>query len=976
MSRQRLELVCLAGLLTLALPARAADKPAPPSPEAVRFFETKVRPVLVEHCYKCHADKKHKGNLRVDSRAALLAGGDLGPAIVPGQPEKSVFIRAINHASDELKMPPEKQLPKEKITDLTRWIQMGAPWPGAEEAKVPVRGPKEISAQDRAFWSFQPVKRPGVPAVKNTRWVANPIDAFILAKLEAKGLTPAPSASKQVLIRRAYYDLIGLPPTPEEVEAFVADRSPNAYETMIDRLLDSPRYGEKWARHWLDVVRYAESNSYERDNPKPHAWRYRDYIIRAFNSDKPYDRFVREQIAGDELADGGNDGIIATGYYRLGIWDDEPTDREQARADGLDDIVATTGQVFLGLTLDCARCHDHKIDPIPQRDYYKVTAFFQGVTDFHNGGKSDEVPLFGDPATKAEYERRVKDLERRRNEKQAVIAAIEKDFVHRYEIDRGERVEQPDLDDLQYKFYRDTWEKLPDFSNLKAEDTGRLPNRLFDLSPRTRNEAFGFVFEGVLVVPTAGNYTFFLDADDGARLTIAGKKAIDYDGMHKLGTQQQATVELPAGRVPVKLEYFQHSAQMGLKVAWSGPGFTRRRLSASGQAPLSGRDLGQLLEAHGQRLLGKEKHGTYRQLRKEMNVLLKERVPADMALAVTEMSATPPDTFVFARGNAHARGDKVEPGFPEVLGTSAPGLKKPAPGASTSGRRTALADWLVAKENPLAARVMVNRIWQHHFGRGIVRSPNNFGFQGDKPTHPELLDWLATEFAERGWRMKSLHRLIMTSNAYRMSSAPEPKALAADPINDLLWRFDMRRLTAEEIRDSLLAVNGTLNLKMHGPPIYVEIPKEIMAGQSMPGHNWGKSPPEEQARRSIYIHVKRSLITPILETFDLAETDRSTPVRFNTTQPTQALAMLNSDFLQQQAGLLATRLKKECGAEPAKRVERALYLTTQRKPDAKEIRRGVELMATLRSEARVSEEKALAYFCLMALNLNEFVYLD
>jgi hypothetical protein len=838
MSRYRLELACLVALLSVP-GARAADKPAPPPAEAVRFFETKVRPVLVENCYKCHADKKHKGNLRVDSRAGLLAGGDLGPAIVPGDPAKSVFVRAINHAGDELKMPPAKQLPKEQIADLTRWIQMGAPWPGAEDAKVPVRGPKEISAQDRAFWAFQPIKRSPVPAVKNARGVANPIDAFILAKLEAKGLTPAAPASKTALMRRAYYDLIGLPPTPEEVEAFLADRSPNAYEAMIDRLLDSPRYGEKWGRHWLDIVRYAETNSYERDNPKPHAWRYRDYVIRSFNADKPYDRFVREQIAGDELPDGGNDGIIATGFYRLGIWDDEPTDREQARADGLDDIVATTGQLFLGLTLDCARCHDHKLDPILQRDYYKITAFFQGVHNFNNGGRTDEVPLFGDPATKTEYERRVKELDRRRNEKQAAIAAVEKEFIHRYEIDRGERVAQPDLDDLQYKFYRDTWERLPDFTNLKAEDTGRLANRLFDLSPRTRNEAFGFVFEGVLIVPTAGTYTFFLDADDGARLTVAGKKAIEYDGMHRLGKEQQASVELPQGRVPVKLEYFQNAEQLGLKVAWSGPGFGRRTLSASGQPPLSGRDLGQLLNAHGARLLGKEGHQRYRQLRREMDVLLKEKVPAEMALAVTEFGATPPDTFVLARGNAHARGDKLDPGFPDVLGTPAPKFGKPAPGAKTSGRRTALADWLVSKDNALTARVMANRIWQHHFGRGIVRSPNNFGFQGEKPTHPELLDWLASEFVERGWRMKPLHRLIMTSNAYRMASTADAKALAADPINDLFWRFDMRRLTAEEVRDSLLAVNGTLNLKMHGPSIYVDIPKEIMAGQSMPGHNWG-----------------------------------------------------------------------------------------------------------------------------------------
>ncbi|OAI39488.1 hypothetical protein AYO40_05675, partial [Planctomycetaceae bacterium SCGC AG-212-D15] len=968
----------VAGVLlgVLLAPGRAADaKPAQPSPAAIRFFETKVRPILAGHCFECHGEKKHKGGLRLDSRGALLAGGDQGPAIVPGDPNKSLFVKAINHSSDELKMPPSKKLPKEAIADLTRWVALGAPWPGADTAAKPVRTQKEITAQDRAFWSFQPVKRPLVPPVNGSEIAANPIDAFIRAKLAAKGLLPVSAASKQALIRRAYYDLLGLPPTPEEVERFVNDNSPKAYEALIDRLLDSPRYGEKWGRYWLDLVRYAESNSYERDNPKPHAWRYRDYVIRSFNADKPYDRFVREQLAGDELPDGGNDGIIATGYYRLGIWDDEPTDREQARYDGLDDIVATTGQVFLGLTMDCARCHDHKIDPILQRDYYKMVSFMQGMHDFHNGGRTDEVPLFNNAASRADYDRCVKELEAKRNAVQVKISALEKEFVHLYEIDRGERVRQPDLDELSYRFYRDTWEKLPDFASVKPENRGKLENRLFDLTPRTRNEAFGFVFEGVLIVPQAGKYTFYLDSADGSRLSVAGKNVIEYDGRHPLGKEKQATVELTAGRLPIQLEYFQHSSKPGLKVAWSGAGFERRTLSAAGNAPLSGRDLGQLLGSHGARLLGKAKHDEMRQLRKEMDALLKERIPAEMALAVTEMGNQAGDTFVMARGNAHAPGDKVEPGFPEVIGTPAPKLGKPAPGARTCGRRSLLADWIASKDNPLTARVMANRIWQYHFGRGIVRSPNNFGFQGDKPTHPELLDWLAAEFVAQGWRLKPLHRLIMTSEAYQRASTADAKALTADPINDLFWRFDMRRLTAEEVRDSLLAVNGTLNLKMFGPSIYVEIPREIMAGQSMPGHNWGKSSPEEAARRSVYIHVKRSLVTPILDTFDLAETDRSTPVRFVTTQPTQALAMLNSDFLNQQAAIFAARLKKDAGGDTAKQVERALYLATQRKPEEKQVRRGVELIGLLREKEGASAEVALRYFCLMALNLNEFVYL-
>jgi hypothetical protein len=635
---------------------------------------------------------------------------------------------------------------------------MGAPWPGADRTapKATRRGEFRITARDRAHWAFQRVKRPPVPAVKDRAWVANPVDAFVLARLEAKDLRPNPPASKRALIRRLYYDLTGLPPTPGEVEAFVADGSPDAYEALVERLLASPHYGEKWGRHWLDLVRFAETNSYERDNPKPFAWRYRDYVIRAFNQDKPYDHFVREQLAGDELADSTADALIATGYYRLGIWDDEPTDRLQARYDGLDDIVATTGQVFLGLTVDCARCHDHKIDPIPQKDYYRLVAFFQNINHYRNGGPTDVRPI----------------------------------------------------------------------------DTGR-----------------------------------------------------------------------------------------------AGPAASRWRTR-------------------------------------------------EQALCVTEAGRTAPPTYVLLRGNPHVKGARVEPAFPVILGGRAPVLPAPPEGARSSGRRRVLADWIVSGDNPLAARVMANRVWQYHFGRGIVRSPNNFGLQGDKPTHPELLDWLAVELVRQGWRLKPLHRLILTSNAYRMSSRGDRTALAADPANDLLWRFDMRRLTAEEIRDSILAVTGTLNPRMYGPGVYPAIPREVLASQSMPGKGWGKSSPAEQSRRSVYVHVKRSLLTPLLESFDLAETDRSAPVRFSTTQPTQALHLLNSAFLNRQAALLAGRLRREAGDDAAKQVRRALFLATARPPTDAEVKRGMGLIAAFQEKDGASAKMALEYFCLLVLNLNEFVYLD
>ncbi len=965
--------LALTGLLAwFAGRAVVAGDPKAPSPAAVAFFESKVRPVLAENCFQCHGAKKQRGGLRLDSRGAILEGGDLGPAVVPGDPGKSLLVKAIGHGGD-LKMPPTKKLPAQQIADLTQWVKIGAPWPGEDKhvASTTRRGEFKITDKDRSHWAFQPVQRPTVPAVKDAAWVANPIDAFVLAKLEAKGLRPNPPASKQELVRRLYYDLTGLPPTPQEAADFLADPSPRAYEALVERLLESPRYGEKWARYWLDLVRYAETNSYERDNPKPHAWRYRDYVIRSFNSDKPYDRFIKEQLAGDELPDGGSDGLIATGFYRLGIWDDEPSDREQARFDGLDDIVATTGQVFLGLTFDCARCHDHKLDPIPQKDYYRLLSFFHNIHHYRNGGPTDEAPLYAGPEGKRDYERRVRELERKRGEAETALRTLENEF----RALRNRNVSQADMEDLRYRYYRDTWNRLPNFAALKHEDEGRLPRGLFDLSPRTRDEAFGFVFEGTLLVPRAGRYAFHLDSDDGSRLTVNGKKVVEYDGIHDLGKGRTGTADLPKGRVPIKLEYFQGVFGLGLNVAWSGPGFARRALSASPEDKKPAPGLANLIKREGPRLLGQERYERYVKLRRALDALKKAKVDVPMALCVTEMGRTAPETRVMIRGNPHVKGDKVEPAFPVIFGGAKAVIPAPPPGARSSGRRTALADWIASTDNPVTARVMVNRIWQYHFGRAIVRSTNNVGLQGDRPTHPELLDWLASEFMRQGWRFKAMHRLMVTSNAYRMSSRGNTAALAADPTNDLAWRFDMRRLTAEEIRDSILAIGGTLNLKMYGPGIYPEIPKEVLAGQSIPGRGWNTSPPDEAARRSIYIHIKRSLLVPILESFDVPETDRSSPVRFSTTQPTQALAMLNSDFLNQQAVLFAARLRREAGADPAAQVRRGLSLVTSRPPTAAEMRRGLDLMDGLARDG-VSRDAALNYFCLVALNLNEFVYLD
>jgi mono/diheme cytochrome c family protein len=709
--------------------------------DEARFFETRVRPILQAHCVRCHGGARPRSGLDLTSRKGFLQGGTRGPLVSRDRPDESLLLRAVRHR--DLEMPPKGKLPAEQIDLLAQWVKKGAPWPTTTVASR--RGPPPVDAQARAFWSFRPVVRPKVPAVRDATWVRTPLDAFVLARLEAAGLRPAPPADRTALLRRLTYDLTGLPPAPEEVAAFLQDDSPDAYEKVVERLLASAAHGERWGRHWLDLVRYAETDGYEFDRVKPHVWRYRDYVIRSFNDDKPYDRFVTEQLAGDEAETVTADGIIATGYYRVGPWDSGAPDRLRAAYDDLDDVVATTCQVFLGLTANCARCHDHKIDPFPHRDYYRLLAFFHGV--------------------------------------------------RRY-------------------------------------------------SPRT----------------------------------------------------------------------------------------SLRRLDGAHQG---------------------------------------------QALCVTEAGPTPPETFVLLRGDPRSKGDRVEPGFPSVLSTTSPVLPTPGRDAKSSGRRRVLAAWTASADNPLAARVMVNRLWQYHFGRGIVRSSSDFGYGGSPPTHPELLDWLATEFVRQGWSLKKLHRLMVTSSAYRMSSRPGPAALARDPENDLWSRFDLRRLSAEEVRDSVLAVCGNLNrARMGGPSIFPRIQREVLGGQSRPGIGWRPSSPDDQARRSVYIHIKRSLLVPLLAAFDAADTDSSCPVRFTTTQPTQALALLNGEFLNEQAGVFAADAQQQAGDGPAAQVRLALRRVTQREPSAREIDRGVQLMARLRSKHALAAPEALRRFCLLALNLNEFVYLD
>jgi mono/diheme cytochrome c family protein len=831
-------LVTVALCLLCACGGLAAEPPSPA--DGAKYFETHVRPILQTHCVSCHSGDKPKGGFTLTNRDTFLKGGTNGAAISPDKPAESLLLKLVSHQG-EVKMPPKGKLAQAQIDALTKWVQMGAPWPAGREIRT--AGPPAVDDAARNFWSFRPVVRPPVPTVKRADWVKSPIDAFVLAKLEAAGLQPAPPAEKTALLRRVYYDLIGLPPTPAEVEDFLKDDSPLAYEKVVDRLLASPHYGERWGRHWLDLVRYAETNGYEFDTAKPNVWRYRDYVIRSFNQDKPYDRFVKEQLAGDELDAVTPDTLIATGYYRLGSWDSGAPDRLQATYDELDDILSTTGQVFLGLTVQCARCHDHKIDPFPQKDYYRLLAFVHNVQRYS-------------PRTALRTLGTAADRERQKEE----IAAYEKKLA-------------------------------AVTADMKAIEDALAPH---------------------------------LEAGESDDFKVEQYRAdIIRKHVPKHVTRETADRYLALGRERAALEANKPDA------------------------------LGQ-------------------------------------ALCVSESGSSAADTFVFVRGDPRSSGEKVEPGFPSVLTTKAPVLPAARGDARTTGRRRVLAEWIASPENPLTARVMVNRIWQHHFGRGIVRSSSDFGYRGTPPTHPELLDWLAAEFVEptwasggrqppegQAWTLKRLHRLIVTSAAYRMSSRPDAAALVKDPENDLLWRFDLRRLSAEEVRDSILAVSGNLNrAKVGGPSIYPRLPREVLQGQSMPGVGWRESPTGEVTRRSVYIHTKRSLAVPFLNAFDAADPDSSCPVRFTTTQPTQALAMLNSDFVNDQARVFAADVRKAAGDDPADQVRLALRRVTQRDPTAKEVERGVEFITRFREKHKLPAADALRNFCLLALNLNEFVYLE
>ena len=849
----------------------------------------------------------------------------------------------------------------------------------------------KVNATTKAFWSYKPLRRPSVPEVKDPVWSYSPIDAFLLDRLESNGLKPNGPASKRELIRRASFDITGLPPTLEEVEAFQNDSSPEAWEKVIDRLLASPHYGEKWARHWLDIVRYAESNGFERDSDKPHIWRYRDYVIDALNADLPYDQFLLQQLAGDELEKPTSQSMIATGYHRLMQWDDEPADRLLHLFDNLDDDLRITTEGMLGMTVGCARCHDHKGDPISQEDYYSFMAFFRGVKQPGKGGANIENVGGGeeDAGYQAALEKHDAEGERVKAELESAEKKIGQQLIKAF----------PSLKGRLSSFGDEFQILLGDGREAKPGKwfyTTRKPSANWSaVNFRAENEKWKSGLAGFGKAGTPGikintewnskelwaQATFLLESipdklrlslihDEDTEIFLNGQLVLRENGV--LGNYKEFDADkkflsaLQTGRNVVTAAVRQtkggQSFDFGVK-SYQGEKFTIDVALAMARA--KGVDAG---------LLSKRKD---LKKRIEQHVQNRPKPTSVSAQVVQEHSKTPPPLYVHYRGNPHVKGDKaMTTRIPTIFGGDELEHASPAHGRNTSGRRLALAKWIIKPDNPRTSRVIMNRLWQHHFGRGICATPNDFGYLGERPTHPELLDWLATELVSKKWSLKQMHKVIMLSQAYQMSSKGQAASLEKDPDNKLFWRFNMRRLTAEELRDSVLATTGRLNRKMGGPSIFIKLAPEVLATSSTKGGKWGNSPPEEQTRRSVYIKVKRSIVPPILQDFDLADTDGTCPVRFRSILPTQALAMMNSAFVNEEAVSFAERLRSEAPDDPRRQVGLALEIALARSATARELDYGMEFVEVMMREHKLSSEDAFNRFALLVLNLNEFFFVD
>jgi len=838
-------------------------------------FDKEVKPMLEARCVKCHGPAMQMGKLDLRNRAAALSGGEKGPGLLPGNSAQSILFKRVA-GLEKPAMPMDGKLTDAEVETLRLWIEQGAQWEGEIGTKKPAVDPLKAIEESplppnaKEWWSFRKPVRPQTPKVADARWAKHPIDAFVKQQLDAQGLKPAPAADKRTLVRRAYLDLTGLPPTTAEVREFVDDSRPDAWAQLVDRLLASPHYGERWGRHWLDVARYADSNGYEHDLDRPNAWRYRDYVIRSFNRDTPYDRFLLEQLAGDEVEEVTYDTLTATGFLRnyakVGF---REKDNPQFRFEYLDDMIATLGRGVMGLTVHCARCHNHKFDPILQRDYYKLQASLYGYVEV-------EHPLV--PKEQAgEYYRQNEEIDARIKPLRARVAAIE--------------------DPYKLVLVKDKYKRFP----ANVQEAIAIPEE-----QRTPGQALlaNQIIRTVRV--SSGEVARHLKPEERAEVQKLEAEIA--------ALQKQRPKPIPTAMGITDGDY---------RFVPDGPG----------DEPAPGK--GVKMEVTEGSFLHKGP-GNYQ---------------------------VPPSYFLHG-GDMFSRGSSMKPGFVTVITEGSPAAERTPTGGKTSGRRRALAEWLSSPDHPLTARVMANRIWHHHFGRGIVATLDNFGKTGEKPTHPELLDWLAVEFRERGWSFKAMHRLIMMSETYRMSSSFAGETnLAKDAANQYLWRFRQQRLEAEVLRDSMLHVAGSLNTLMEGPAVFPPLPEETL--RSMNKGIWKRqSNGPETWRRSIYVYRKRGLPFPFFEVFDLPDQTITCGRRTVSTVATQALTLLNNEFVLDQSKRFAARLQA-MSADQNEQLRLAYEIALGRTPNAEERAVAAEFLKT----SRIDD---LAH---VLLNLSEFLYM-
>ncbi len=918
---------CLRCLLPLAVVLTTVPPPAHgagPDRAGVEFFEKKIRPVLVEHCYRCHSaqSKSVKGGLRLDSRAGLLAGGESGPAVVPGKPQASLLLRALRYSDESLRMPPRGKLSDAIIADFQAWIARGAPGPRDGPAAIP-----SSPEARKKHWAFQPIRRPVLPGVRDGSWPHNPVDRFILAKLEAKGLAPSPPADRRTLLRRLSIDLLGLPPTAEEVEAFLGDRRPDAYERVVERLLASPAHGERWGRHWLDVARYADTKDgvlqYGDDRVRPYAYTYRDYVIRAFNEDLPFDRFVHEQLAADRVAAKGEPWrLAALGFLTLGRQFDNNIH------DVIDDRIDVVARGLLGLTVSCARCHDHKYDPIPMADYYSL----YGV--FACSEAPLELPLLAPLEKKAAWAVFEKQAGPKRRELQKFI---DTQYAMLLETAR-QRVADYLVHAATTK--PDPLETAIFFLSLAPTDLRPQIVARWRLLLARRVQADDPVFGPWHDIVQAGGGTWHrrpVGTDRGqvnplvraallkARPTSRAEVARTYGNLLR-EAHEASKKSAPAGP-----EAAARRQLLALLTAHDSPGWFPRSRT---------RDYMSRQE--------KDSFGAKMQELDRMAVRARDVPPRAMVLVDAEEVHEP---AIFLRGDPSRPGPRVPRQF---LGVVAGRKRQPF---TTGSGRLDLARAITAADNPLTARVIVNRVWMHHFGEPLVDSPGDFGLRTAPPTHPELLDWLASELQARGWSLKWLHRVLLLSSTYRQASFDRPACRRADPDDRLLWRMNRRRLDFEAMRDSLLAVAGRLDRGMYGRAVDV-------AGD--PGN----------ARRTVYGLVDRQSLPGVFRAFDFASPDTSAERRPQTTVPQQALFALNSPFVLEQARTLAGRPEVVRETAPARRVEVLYRLVLARRPTPGEAQLALDFVRGVEQGQEKSRLGAWQQLAQVLLVSNELFFVD